>query len=127
MATLEPPVTFANPENEARLQHLHEAVADPEFDYPPVSFSSVFSCKHSYVHVHCHFLSSIILRHLSGSGPRSCMAGRGSRFVMCVRQIFLVLALTVVVNSSVSGGSPCLSSVTAENHAGHVALPHPSN
>lgn len=37
MSTLTPPVKIGDPENQSRVDYIHEVATAPDFDYPPVS------------------------------------------------------------------------------------------
>jgi hypothetical protein len=37
MSTLTPPVKIGDPNNQSRVDYIHEVATAPDFDYPPVS------------------------------------------------------------------------------------------
>lgn len=41
MPTLTPPVKLANPNNQFRIDYLHEVATTPDFDYPPVRYFAI--------------------------------------------------------------------------------------
>lgn len=43
MSTLTPPVKLANPNNQFRIDYLHEVATTPDFDYPPVRPDDIFA------------------------------------------------------------------------------------
>lgn len=42
MSTLNPPVQLADPDNQGRVDYIQDVASQPDFDYPPVRYTSCF-------------------------------------------------------------------------------------